>query len=390
MALVTQESFTLNLFATDINPSMSEGSKLYLKATEELPKNERITVTLENGTIVRRYLELYRTKFTWGMLLSKVPDDEGTLKDVIKHYRSITLANVLEFNNTYLGDRSNSAPLAIWVMPDLDPANNPDHKIQFFKRVRSQMIAREIEGIINSNSWTQLMIRKKHFTWYTTMGEDFYDRVMMSYLLMDTCNPETKVSIQVLHNKITGTKSADYSYEVPKILDHISSTMDLITELGETYDSLLKDTFDALLSIPNTKFHQFFEMEKLRWESGKQFDFDSLSNIAKSIYNNMVSNQTWDSVDPKDAQIMALSTEVAALKDKQGNYNGLKTSKGKNSLAERSDSLAVLHPWRKINDGPKKFKDGVWWWWWWCEHHIGEDWKGLYIRHKLEDHYYRQ
>ena len=59
VAPVTQESFTLNPFATDINPSMSEGSKLYLKVTDELPKNERITVTLENGTIVRRYLELY-------------------------------------------------------------------------------------------------------------------------------------------------------------------------------------------------------------------------------------------------------------------------------------------------------------------------------------------
>ena len=103
-------------------------------------------------------------KFTWGILLSKVLDDEGTLKDVIKHYRLIMLENVLAFNNTYLGDGSNSALLATWVMPDLDPANNPDHKIQFFKRVRSQMIAREIEGIINSNSWTQLMTRKKRFT----------------------------------------------------------------------------------------------------------------------------------------------------------------------------------------------------------------------------------
>ena len=189
------------------------------------------------------------------------------------------------------------------------------------------------------------MTRKKYFTWYTTMGEDFYDRVMMSYLLMDTCNSETKVSIQVLHNKITGTKSADFSYKVSKMLDHISSMMDLISELGETHDLLFKDTFDALLSISNIRFYQFFEMEKLRWKSGKQFDFDSLLNIAKSIYNNMVSNQSWDSVDPKDAQIMALTIEVAALKNKRGDYNSSKTGKGENSLAIYSNNLSVLHPW---------------------------------------------
>ena len=33
VAPVTQESFTLNPFATDINHSMIEGSKLYLKST---------------------------------------------------------------------------------------------------------------------------------------------------------------------------------------------------------------------------------------------------------------------------------------------------------------------------------------------------------------------
>jgi hypothetical protein len=87
------------------------------------------------------------------------------------------------------------------------------------------------------------------------MGEDFYDRVIMSYLLMDTYNSETKVSIQILRNKITGIKSADFGYEIPKMLDHILSMMDLITELDEIYDSLLKNIFEALLSVPNFKFY---------------------------------------------------------------------------------------------------------------------------------------
>ena len=57
-------------------------------------------------------------------------------------------------------------------------------------------------------------------------------------------------------------------------------------------------------------------MEKLYWEGGTHFNFDSLSSFAKLIYNNIVSNQIWDIVDFKDAQIIALHTEVATLKNK--------------------------------------------------------------------------
>ena len=59
------ETFTLNSFAADINSSISNDSKLYLKATEELPKSKRIIVSLENSTVIRRYLKLYHMKFPW-------------------------------------------------------------------------------------------------------------------------------------------------------------------------------------------------------------------------------------------------------------------------------------------------------------------------------------
>ena len=73
----------------------------------------------------------------------------------------------------------------------------------------------------------------------------------------------------------------------------------------------------------------------------------------------MVSNQTWDSVDPKDTQIMVLYMEVVALKSRQGGYNGFKEDKGDNALARRNDSLSVLHPWYKVNVGAKIFKNSV-------------------------------
>ena len=263
-------------------------------------------------------------------------------------------------------------------MPDLDPANDNDDKKKFYLRVRSQMIAQGVEGIIDSDSWTELMNKKRHFTWCTSTGDEFFDGAMMVKLSMDACDPETKVTIQMLRSKITGTKSAEFHHNVMKMLDHISSTMNLITELGETHDSLLKDTFDALLTAPNSRFHQFFEIEKTRWEGGKDYTYDSLSEYAASTCDNVVSNGTWNMIDEKDKQIIASRTEVEELKSNKNSAN--------NDSMATSDrgKFGKLLPWRKTNVSDKIFKDGYWWWW--CPKHSGSDFDGLHVRHKPEDH----
>jgi len=58
-----------------------------------------------------------------------------------------------------------------------------------------------------------------------------------------------------LCNKITRAKSADFDYDMPKLLNYILSIIDLIIELGKTHNILLYDTFDILLSIPNSQFY---------------------------------------------------------------------------------------------------------------------------------------
>ena len=87
---------------------------------------------------------------------------------------------------------------------------------------------------------------------------------MMVKVIIDISNLETKITIQVLCNKITGVKSTDFSYNIPKLLDYILSIIDLITELSKTHNTLLNNTFNILLGIPNSYFYQFFELEKLK------------------------------------------------------------------------------------------------------------------------------
>ena len=59
--------------------------------------------------------------FTWGELLSKVPDSSSNLKDVIRNYRSLSIEDVLRFKNAHLGDRNSTDPPENRIMVDLDP-----------------------------------------------------------------------------------------------------------------------------------------------------------------------------------------------------------------------------------------------------------------------------
>ena len=136
----------------------------------------------------------------------------------------------------------------------------------------------------------------------------------MLHLVIVECNPETKVGVQALRCKISNSKSAMFDNCVSKMMEHIAITMMLITDQGETYDNLMKDTFNAFLTVLNTEFHPHFSLEMMEWQGGTNVcTYEDLAEVAKTIYNNMFTAGTWDAVDPKDARIMALSTQLEEI-----------------------------------------------------------------------------
>ena len=98
------ESFSLHPHSDNINPATVEGRKLYLAATKELSKDERITISIDNAHNVKNHLETLSSKYSWGLLLSKVPDTNGAAKDIIKNYKNVTCEDALVHNNAHLGN----------------------------------------------------------------------------------------------------------------------------------------------------------------------------------------------------------------------------------------------------------------------------------------------
>ena len=367
------ESFETNPFAGNINPSTIEGSKLYLKATEVPPLNQRVNVSIETGHEVRNVLENDRSTFAWGKLIAKVPDAMRNERDIIKNYKCLSLEDCIKYANTFLGDGTLTNPGQNRTLMELDPANDPDHRIMFYKRVRSKMISQRLQGRLDAESWATLMTEREKFSWFEQTGEVFYEGGTMMKLIMDTCNPQTKVGVQNLRDKIAQAKSADFGHDVGKMMTYIKEQMTLIHEMRETHDSLLKDSFNAILTVPNSEFTRFFSLKRTAWQSEEEtFTFDKLSAMAKTVYNNMVSNNTWNCVDPRDSKILALTTQTSKP-TRMVQHGAL----GKN-----------FQRWRILKKGDILEVDGEDWLW--CELHEGTcdgaPFKGMYVKHQPKNH----
>ena len=113
---------------------------------------------------------------------------------------------------------------------------------------------------------------------------------------------------------MSSAKALALNENIPEMLEYIASVMDGIREMDETHDNLMKNTFDALLTVPNAMFRQLFQLEKMSWQGGtKTHDFDQLSTVAKSIYNKMITSGAWNAAETKDAQMLELPAKIEEL-----------------------------------------------------------------------------
>ena len=70
-------------------------------------------------------------------------------------------------------------------------------------------------------------------------------------------------------------------------------------------------------TVPNPDFAAHVQDERKQWEQGGEKDVDQIISEASVIYNNAVTPNRWQTTDPKDAKIIALTTQVEKLVEMQ-------------------------------------------------------------------------
>ena len=168
----------------------------------------------------------------------------------------------------------------------------------------------------------------------------------------------------------------------------MSSKLRKIREKGQKHEDFHHDLFKALETVPNSDFAAHVRDEKRKWEIGGTKSSDQLILEVVTIYNNAVASNRWETKDPKDAKILALTTQVEQLKETQNKLmaftSTLSRQQGKNHQ-KSGDKVMSIDSWRMTKTLPTINRDGKTWHW--CPHHVYPDkYNGLYVTHKPEDH----
>ena len=379
MAATTR--FELDPYAGDINPAESDGRKLFLAATKEKDDEKKFTVKQDNAKLFMEAMMHDSNKFCWGELVHSVPVARNETLSIFRDIRKLKLDFVLlqakKTWNSWTTLYSSTVPKesSDFEVINIDPENDVTDKPIFFRRVRSKMIWQRLLGSLSPASENALMARKHLFRWKKPTGDYEYDGPTALFLVLESVNPNTRVGVARLKQKLRETRLGGYNHNVRDMLTAVQSTYTMIEELGFKHDDIVMDVFAALLSTKNQIFKDFIQRKKDAWETGEDMTLGDISEYALNKYNNMVEQKSWQQKESSESKLIALMTDLV-------NKNGKKPNpeRSQNTQSGKTCSTSV-ESWRMKKKGDTIERDGKTWHW--CpDHFLKGVFDGLYMLHK--------
>jgi len=385
----------------DFNPGTLAGSKIFLQKIEGLPISERLPFTKSKAAEIFQHFKAREANL--GSIIRSVPyefNQDGSVKstaNILTQYQLLSLQDVQRAAFGRFGEPiapGDPIPEPPFQLKELDPASNDEHKKLFYRRVDSNVVVANIQNCLTPSGYEDLLLQKDKFTFSNASGELEYDSAVMLLLICQKLDPSTVVGYDMLIEELRSMKLGDYNNDVDKMLTAMEQKYAYLKSNYHAPENFRKMVFSALLSGPNANYNDFIQRIKDDVESGiganRNIDADSLIAAGRTKYTNMESQKLWNKVDPRDAQIMALTTKLKAFEDERRKpAPSVHATDRKDSKQKPADSDLVegtqVEVWRTIKVGEKKTdeKGKVWTW---CPHHkFAGKWDGLYVRHESAD-----
>ena len=391
-AAVPQVEFIDDPFYGNINPGTKTLAQLYLKATASISEEDKCDLNISSA---QKFLDLMTQAadaFGWGELVRSVITGNNQTKDLLIEHKMITLEQIKRQAHVTWANHNlaNADPVPNeQVVTVLDPVHDPTHRDPFYRRVKSRIIAKRILGRLKAADYKILKNKESKYKW-SGHGKVEYDGPTILRLLLQSCNPSTRVGVLELKTDLREADSAKFKHNVKDLTDYMSSKYREIQEKGQQHQDYLLDLFNALKTVPNSDFAAFVRDERQAWEIRGTKDADQLIAKCLTIYNNAVSSNRWEYSDPKDAKILALTTKVnqlEALMKISAHATQKQTHEVSNSSGNSNGNSKYLtiDAWRMKKTEPMVQRDGKTWYW--CQKHVSPGkYEGLYVTHKPEDH----
>ena len=396
------EVWKTNPFAGDFNPGTKIGHQIFTEKTKGLPEADRLALTKANANSIHSYLSAREANF--GSVIRSIPIEyniDGTIKTTANLLTQHHLVKLEHVQRAAIARYSTPLVGPVAVIPDvsfqirnLDPGASEDDKALFYLRVHSQVVATVIKNGLKAIGFQDLMLQKKKFSFKNqTTGKTEFDGPTMMFLIFQKTQPSTIVGLDSYLKKLENCKAGDHSNDIDKMLTHMESNFEVLREHNKAPDNYRRLLLDALGTGPNNSFNLYVDRIKDDIDSGlglhSHIEPESIIIACRQKYTNMVELKEWNKVDPRDAQLMTLVTQLQLLTSTQqaahvaagGLAKDSNDSKQSNS-GEKKDVVegTIVEKWRAVKAGDTKIVGGTTWHW--CPHHKLENkWNGLYSRH---------
>jgi hypothetical protein len=331
---------TLNPYDKDIDLINKEDKDLYLSAIKQR-KGEDI-YDLSNDKF-----ESFMTKLARKVQEFALDRDRSFSAEITKSGASVTKIITSCYGEISLKDIATQAK-AIWLdsKGDVVTDKNTDRRHMSF-----QVMA----NLLTDNAMTQMMSRESEFL----VGGGYHDPVLFFKSLVERVKPSCRLSVKALKKDLRNLSLKAFKFVVPDANMHAKTKYQEILTQGQTYDEMVSDLFDMYGTARNQRFcDDMARMEDL-YNDGTDMTSEEIMAKAEIKYQNLKSGGKWDTTDPRDAQIVALTTVIKGLV--QHNYstssqsNNKKTTNKKKATNNRNDGEWLVAP---VNGEKEKVIDG--------------------------------
>ena len=266
---------------------------------------------------------------------------------------------------TALAD-GDTIPEQPWMSVALEPANNNADKARFYTRVHANVVVEIVKNFLTPNGWDDLMLQQHKFAFTDITGMNSYDGPTLLKVLLEEIEPTASVNVELHRQAIEGAKLQEHKGNVVEMCKSIERHFQAIVKNGHAYDAetYWRHILEALLSVPNADFNTRMKSIKSDVNAGYGYNANvapaTLLMSAKQLYTNISCQNELSKVDPRDAQILALTTALEKQPSKQSHGSGGYNSSGYGGSKEETiPGMKLLKKWRKINKGPTLMKYGV-------------------------------
>ena len=327
-ATTQPESFVIDPFAADINPGTTKGQKLFIEACAQVDEDKRVTASVEEQHKTMKLILSLVQRFRWGeqVLAVKLASDLTTTKSLLTESHALTIEDVkVQAYKIWGGGADAATAIPVnqttqrrdLILTDITVTSTSTaaEKKIFYARVRSTMIRRAIEGQFSNKTIEAIRLHRKDYEWKSATGLIEEDGATMLKILVDIVKPSLKVGLKEFKDIISSANAKTYKNDPNEMLDAMENAYHEITvNRKSTYDQYMDDLFKALKTYTNRVYVDFVTRLEDEWETDASDDtpakIDLFIQTVRTKYNNMKSRRKWEVVDPADAKILALSTQL--------------------------------------------------------------------------------